>query len=227
MDTDGISNFVIGMGEVGGAIQAILECDYYDPKLNTIDRSKAYDVLHICFPYSEKFVEQVEEFQNIYCPELIVIHSTVPVGTSELCVAVHSPVRGKHPNLIGGVRTFVKFFGGQRAKEASAIFEARGIKCHITDKSETTEAMKLWDTTQYGVNIVLEKIIHKYCDENGLDFNVVYTLANKTYNDGYEELGNPEYKKYVLKHVDGVIGGHCVLQNLPLLNNERINDFFK
>ena len=51
------------------------------------------------------------------------------------------------------------------------------------------------------------------------DFDLIYTHANESYNKGYEKLGHPEYKKYILKHVDGKIGGHCVLQNCPFLDS--------
>jgi len=33
--------------------------------------------------------------------------------------------------------------------------------------------LKLWETTQYGWFIILEKEIKKSCDKKGLDFNLI------------------------------------------------------
>ena len=211
---------VIGLGEVGTAIQRILGCDGYDPARMVLKVDKQYDVLHICFPYhdADTFNDAVREYVAFHTPSLVIIHSTVPVGTSAIHGAVHSPIRGLHPNLEQGIRTFVKFFGGPKAEEAALLFSDLGIKCLVTDKAENTEAMKLWDTLQYGMAILLQQEIHEYCQDHGLDFSVVYTEANHTYNQGYAALGRPEYAKYVLKHVPGRIGGHCVVPNARLID---------
>jgi hypothetical protein len=55
--------------------------------------------------------------------------------------------------------------------------------------------------------------------KNKVNFDLVYTDSCKTYNEGYEKLGHPEYKKYILKHMKGKIGGHCVLNNLKFLDS--------
>jgi len=213
-------NLVIGKGEIGTGIMKVLECDGIDIG-DTVPEAK---VIHICFGYSEKFVTEVFNYIQKTKADLVVIHATVPLGTSKLFNAVHSPVRGRHPNLEEGIRTFVKFFGGQRAEEASQIFKEKGVKVLTTPLAETTEAMKLWDTTIYGLNILIEKEIWEYCKRNGLDFNVVYTEANKTYNEGYKELGEPQFTKYVIEHREGEIGGHCVLPNFGLLDNKFVDE---
>ena len=221
------NNLVIGLGEVGKAIQEILGCPGHDP-LKGIHESLSFDVLHICFPYSATFERDVENYREEFSAKLVIIHSTVPVGTSTRIRAVHSPVRGIHPHLAQGIRTFVKYFGGPDSAEAAKIFEDRGIKTKTTILAENTEAMKIWDTTQYGWNIILEKRIYEYCQEHGLDFDIIYTDANSSYNGGYEELGHPEYKKYVLEHREGKIGGHCVIPNLEFLDTKLakfIKDF--
>lgn len=217
---------VIGLGEVGTAIQAVLKCEGYDFKKTTSEGYGDVDVLHICFPYSDDFIENVKNYQNIfgrkedvYKVPLVVVHSTVPVGTCGERGWIHSPVRGVHPRLEQGIRTFVKFFGGARAREASELFIAAGIKVYCAELAAETEAMKLWDTTIYGWNILIEKAIQAYCSKHGLDFSTVYSLANITYNRGYAELGLPQYQKYVLKDFPGPVGGHCVLPNLGLLDD--------
>ncbi len=204
---------VIGCGEVGSAVAALLGADSCD--LGKPAPCDKYDVVHICFPYSERFCEAVASYRQQFSPSLVVIHSTVPVGTSRKCDAVHSPVRGKHPHLLESLRVFVKYFGGELAEEAAALFPQ--CKVHCVSQQETTEMLKLWDTTIYGVNIALEKTIYEACQQMGVDFDVVYRHAGETYNAGYAAMGNPEFCKYVLKHFDGPIGGHCVTNNAKLL----------
>jgi len=213
-----MEQLTIGMGEVGKALQKILKCDGIDIYDNELG---VYNIIHICFPYNKNFIKQVKAYQKQYLlPNgLTIIHSTVPIGTSKKLDAVHSPTRGIHPHLEEGIRTFVKFFGGKRASEAALIFKKYGISTFATSKSENTEAMKLWDTTQYGSAILLEKEIYEFCQKNKLDFPVVYSYANATYNAGYKALDHDEYKRYILKHVPGGIGGHCIVSNCKLFNS--------
>lgn len=212
---------IIGLGQIGLAIRDILDADCIDLSADKSSfEERNYEVLHICFPYQESFKETVQKYQSRFSPTITIIHSTVPVGTSEKLSAVHSPCRGIHPNLKKGIMTFVKYFGGERAEEAAHYFNDYGIKTHAYSSSRDTEAMKLWDTTIYGWNIILEKMIFAYCKGNDLDFDLIYTKANESYNDGYDKLEYPEYKKYVLRHIDGKIGGHCVIDNLELLDSE-------
>ncbi|MFA6898037.1 MAG: hypothetical protein WC250_01365, partial [Candidatus Paceibacterota bacterium] len=184
-------NLVVGGGEVGSAINSILkgsEIFDIDPTKNSVSQ-KRYLNLHICFPYNRDFVKSVQKYQKQFKPSLTIIHSTVPLGTSDKLKAVHSPVRGIHPHLAKSLKIFPKFFGGPKARLAAEIFDRVGVKILCTPKAETTEAMKLWDTTIYGLNIILEKEIHKFCEDNSVDFDVVYTKANQSYNAGYRILG--------------------------------------
>lgn len=208
---------VIGnKGEIGSAIQEVLGCDGVDINDGS---TMPYDVLHICIPYSDRFLDIVNEYAVWYKPSLIVIHSTVPIGTTDQIEnAVHSPVRGVHPNLVKGIQTFVKYFGGEKAEEAAKLFEDKGVKTQIVKDARTSEAIKLFDTTQYGLQIMIEKEIYKYCQDNNLDFEAVYRDANRTYNEGYIKLKKPEVVRPWLKQVDGTIGGHCVLPNLELFD---------
>lgn len=220
------SNIVIGLGEIGQAIQQIFECDGIDK--DTKYEAKHYDVMHVCIPFvDDSFFTIVENYKKEFTPNVVIVHSTVPVGTNKKLGSVASPCRGVHPHLKESIMTFVKYFGGKDAVEASEIFIDKGIKVYVTEDSDTIEAMKLWCTTQYGLNLIMEKFIYKYCLENGLDFNVVYTDCNKTYNEGYLKLGFPQYQKYILQHREGKIGGHCIMPNLDLIGSNIITDLIK
>lgn len=223
-------HLIIGTGQVGSALFEVLK-DGPD-EVWGIDEGEVapgrFHVIHICFPYGSCFNSAVERYSQWYGTKgvLVIIHSSVKVGTSRIHGAVHSPIRGVHPNLARGIRTFTKFFGGWRAQEAAQIFRALEIECYTTELAENTEALKLWDTTYYGWNIVFEKAVKKYCETHGLDFNIVYTEANLTYNEGYRTLGMPNVQRPVLKDVPGNIGGHCVIPNAKLLGTQ-ISDIIR
>jgi hypothetical protein len=215
-----MSQLVIGLGQIGSAVQAVLECDGVDKELSA---AKHYDVIHVCIPFNKAFDDHMRDFVLLYSPNLIVIHSTVAPGTSRKYGAVHSPVRGRHPNLAPGVRKFTKFFGGPRAEEAAKLFRDKGVECITTEKSITTELGKLFDTEQYREAIIVQKQIHKLCKEYQADFDIAYTEFNRTYNEGYESLGEPQFKKYILEPMDGPIGGHCVNPNHKILQDHGIS----
>lgn len=218
-----MNTLIVGLGEVGSALQAIFKCDGHDPFKNIIATGH-YDVVHVAIPYKDEtsFLEAIRGIREAFTPSLLVNHSSVPVGTSRKCGMVHSPIRGVHPFLEKGIRTITKFFGAENKEDAikaARLFEDEGIKTFVAEKPEDTEAAKLWCTTGYGLNVMLEKLMHDYCVENNLDFNVVYTEFIKTYNEGYAALGLPQFCKYNLKHFDGSIGGHCIMPNIDLLNH--------
>lgn len=211
-----MKHFVIGLGQIGSAIKELFDCEGRD-----IDSVEAdVDILHICFPYSENFINQVRAYQAQYEPQYTVIHSTVPVGTSKRLKAIHSPVTGKHPDLLESIKTFTKFIAGDGADKVAPEFEKAGCTVKVLSKAENTEAGKLWSLNIYGINVIIEKEIHRYCYENNLNFDEVYTEFVDMYNDGYKAMGMPEFQQYKLKHMDGKIGGHCVIQNMPHLYSE-------
>lgn len=206
---------VVGAGEVGAALAAVLGA----PARDVEPIEGAFDVLHVCIPWSEDFVEAVTSYEREHDSDLVVVHSTVPVGTCDPHEWVHSPVRGRHPYLADGLRRFPKHFGGRRAPEAAMLFNTIGISTLTHDRAADTEAGKLWELVQYGVQIQVEKAIHAWCVEQELDFDVVYTRFAETYNEGYLELGEEQFVRPILDHLDGPIGGHCVVPMSALLDH--------
>lgn len=222
------NHIVIGMGEIGKPIYNILSEFYYVDRFDATEGSilnpdLKYDVIHICFGHKENekedFISWVKEYQQKFLKEggLTIIHSTVAVGVTKELDAVHSPIRGQHHSMEKSVRTFVKFFGGARASEASEYFRRIGIKVLITERSYETEAMKLFDTEYYRVCVEFAKRVAEYCEAHSLNYSTVYRLANITYNEGYQKLGFPEYTRPVLEPIQGEIGGHCLVPNSKLI----------
>lgn len=213
-----MTHLVVGLGEVGKALQEIFGCEGID-KDKYSAMLPSYGIMHICFPYSEFFESEVKRYQELFKPKYVVVHSTVPIGTCEKLGVNHSPVRGRHPDLVKSLKTFMKYVGGPHHIYIAAEFVKVGIPSTIFSRARDCEALKLWDTTQYGAMITLEKEIYQFCQDNNVSFDKVYTMANKSYNDGYEEMGLPQVRRPVLDHQEGKIGGHCVVQNCRLLDS--------
>lgn len=223
---------VLGYGEVGQAIAKF----YKNSRIKDLNRDDGFEgveVLNVCIPWSKHFIKIVSGEIKKIKPKLVIVHSTVPVGTTKklalglpkgLDAAIaHSPIRGVHPNLYGGIKTFVKYVGSDSRKAgvmAQKHMESLGMKTKLFEKSAESEALKLWDTTQYGWMILLNKGIKEWCDKKGLDFDAVYTDANKSYVEGYKKLGRPEVARPYLKYMPGKIGGHCVIPNCQILDSE-------
>ncbi len=221
-----MNSLIIGRGEVGKALHAILTEHYptasYDPATDQSplpSGGEPVDVMHICFPFSDNFVSEVKRYQKLYQPRYTVIHSTVPVGTSAACEALHSPIRGIHPHLEQGIRTFPKFIGGPRASEVADYFRRAGLSIILCDSAEATELGKLLDTEYYRACIEFTQRAKQLCDEHHVNFHEAYTLFNQTYNSGYASLGHPEFIRPVLQPIMTPIGGHCILPNKELLKS--------
>ncbi len=216
-------HLIVGYGEVGQGLDKVLGGNslVVDPDkgfMGVNPKGEEPNVVHICIPPIEDFDEVVNRYKKPGV--LIIVHSSVAVGTCDRLGVVHSPIRGVHPNMAEGIQTFVKYFGGKDAEKAANIFSELGLIVKVFPEARTTEALKLWDTTQYGFLIMLEKYVHKWCEDNAIDFDAIYTEANRDYNEGYRALGRPEVVRPYLKHYPGKIGGHCVVPNGKLLDND-------
>lgn len=212
-----MDSLIIGYGQIGKSLHKVIGKAMWRDIDGGTWNSEPVDVAHICIPYegNGEFEKTVKATKDL--SKLVIVHSTVPVGTCDALRVVHSPIRGVHPHLEEGIRTFVKYFGGEGAEKAARIFLDLGIDVKVFKDAKTTEAIKLWDTTQYGRLIMLEKEIYAWCQEHGVNFKDVYTRANQDYNEGYIALGKPNVVRPYLKHVEGPIGGHCVVPNAKLL----------
>ena len=216
-------SLIIGFGEVGKAVFEVLNNAYphvfvLDPpkRIYPQTRTQQYDYIHICFSYYEGFVEQVKKYQEETKCKYTIIHSTVPVGTSRLCGAVHSPVVGMHPELKESLLTFTRFLAGEKASEVADYFRKAGMKVYLFDKQETTEYLKLRCTEKFGIDVEHTKDVKRGCDERDIPFEA-WSIWVDDYNRGYQELGHDEFTRHNLVPIMRPIGGHCVLPNAGLL----------
>lgn len=212
---------VLGFGEVGQAIAKF----YKNPKIKDLNRDDGFsgvEILHVCIPWSKNFIKIVKAIIKETNPKLVIVHSTVAPGATKKLgkIAVHSPVRGIHPHLFEGIKTFVKYIGADDKKAgelAKSHLESLGIKTKVFYPSTTTEIGKLLDTSYYGLAIAWHGEMKKICDKFGINFEEAVTDFNKTYNQGYTKLGKANVVRPVLYPPEGGIKGHCIAPNTKIL----------
>lgn len=229
---------LLGYGEIGQALHKVyqesgLSCEVLVKDIVRDDGLHDLDVLNVAIPFNDSFdfVEAVVKVAKSSSSKMVIIHSTVSVGTTRslkeklgLTVKVaHSPCRGVHPNLFEGIMTFVKFIGAPLRDDAPAVeshLHSLGISTHICKSSETSELAKLLDTSYYGICIAYHGEAQRACQQFDADFEDVMTVYNQTYNTGYTILKKPNVVRPVLTPPQGGIGGHCVVQNADLLKKQ-------
>lgn len=218
---------IIGYGEIGSGLYKLYEEYNYDvkvidPILSINENLSECDLLNICIPFTGKFVDIVNEYIDLLNPGLTVIHSTVPPGTTSKIngPVCHSPVRGLHPNLTLGIKTFIKYVSSDDINNSikyQTHLDGMNVKSYICKNTKTTEYAKLLDTTYYGLCIAFHNEVFNICEEEDLDFDEVMTIYNKSYNEGYKILNKENVIRPVLYHTDK-IGGHCIIPNAKILN---------
>lgn len=215
-----MKTLIVGKGEIGKSLERIFSKHYDTDIIDKGETSKIRpEIMHVSFPYSNRFEEFVNDYQQDYRPDFTVIHSTVPVGVSKRLDAIHSPVIGLHPHLEESIQTFTKYLSGPKASNVAQYFRRAGIKVYITDEQKTTELMKQLSTTMYGVLIEYTKEVKKLCDNAGVPFEF-WTIWTDNYNKGYQKLGYPEFTRPNLNPIMTKIGGHCVLPNAEILQSD-------
>ena len=230
---------VAGLGEIGSPILKLLSKKYnvvgfdIDKKLmkNTkSQKSQKYQTsfLHITIPVSQKFDSSVILLFKKFMPECIVIHSTISPGTTERLQKhlpipiIYSATRGVHKRMLSDIKRYTKFFTISKnapkkqwaIKTYSTKMKNCGVKTKQMSKPKTLELAKiLCDTSYLGWLI---------------NYSQITNVIAKTYDVNYDEmwLFSDEIHKFLgnrPKMYPGYIGGHCVIPNLELINNQTLN----
>jgi UDP-N-acetyl-D-mannosaminuronate dehydrogenase len=209
---------VVGLGEVGRPLLELVS-PHYDAigvDISPVERIEQVGVLHICYPFQIKdFTSETARYIELFSPALTIVNSTVAVGTTRAIAGrtgtdvVNSPIRGKHAHMLDDLRIYTKFVGALdpvAGEQAAKHFELVGLKTKILSSPEATELAKLTETTYFGLMIAWAQEIERYCDQSGNDYDEVVSF--------YDEI------KFFppVKYFPGVIGGHCVMQNIEILN---------
>ena len=231
-----MTDIILGMGEVGETLFDLLVDRKFDCVGIDLDDSKCKNYsenqviqnpqyLHVCLPGElEKFtnivIEWVDKIKNV---QVVVIHSTVKPGTTKsiqekLSMPIFfSPVRGVHRRFLDDIKKYTKFISFDDANIDSKIkkdLENRFEKIDWMSTTKTAELAKiLVDTTYYGWLINYAQITKMICEKENIDFEEMWKFADEI----HENLGNRP------KMFPGIIGGHCVIPNLNLVEYENLD----
>ena len=219
---------VVGLGEVGKPILEIVSRHHEVVGVDVsspTQRIKAVDVMHVCYPFAiEDFVGETVRYIKLFSPGLTIVNSTVAVGTTRAiaertgAAVVHSPVRGKHVRMLEEILSYTKFVGAidpVSGERAAKHFESVGMKTRVLSSPEATELAKLTETTYFGLIIAWAQEVERYCDQLGQKYDEIVSF--------YEEV------KFFppVKYFPGIIGGHCVMPNIEILNRVRHSEILK
>lgn len=230
MKTERRLALVVGLGETGGALRNVLLRHYdgnqiggYDTNIEEFSLFPAseFDILNICYTYSEDFVRSVKCYQKLVRPKLTIIHSTVPIGTTKQFErTVHSPILGRHSQMERDLATYTKWIGGNLdlGKIASGFLMRAGLGCKLVPQASSTEALKLMCLAKYGLSIAFAKYQEKICKKIGMRYSDVMEW-DCCYNMGVTE----RLRRPIIYKDSDFIGGHCVIPGTKLLNEQFEN----
>jgi acetyltransferase-like isoleucine patch superfamily enzyme len=225
------SGIVIGLGETGGPLYDTLRKAYpdmlgYDMMYMGGDEvCLSVGIMHVCIPYGDDFPKIVARYQAMYTPDVTVIHTTTPIGTTEgIRNAVHSPILGDHTNMRESITSFTKWIGGDPSltSRVAEHFNKAGIKCREVSDSKWTEMLKLTCLAKYGMSIVFAQYQKELCEQYGMPYDEVI-LWDENYNDHVDDTK----KRPLLSPPGETIGGHCVVQNAHHLNAQHPHPYIR
>ena len=231
-----MTDIVLGMGEVGETLFDLLvdrkfDCigiDLDDSKCKNYTENETIEnpqYLHVCLPgeltgFTDIVVNWVNKIKNT---KVVIIHSTVKPGTTKsiqekLSIPIlFSPVRGVHRRFLDDIKKYTKFISFDGTEIDSKIktdLENRFEKVDWMSTTKTAELAKiLVDTTYYGWLINYAQITKMICEKENVDFDEMWKFADEI----HENLGNRP------KMFPGIIGGHCVIPNLNLVEYENLD----
>ena len=185
-------------------------------------------MLHICIPFSEKFILNVKKLVKKFDPQIVVVHSTVSPRTtstlqSKLSIPIiYSATRGVHKRMLKDLKKYTKFFTITKnapnkdwaIREYRKTMKKCGIKTEQMSKPETLELAKiLCDTSYLGWLINYAQLTNTIAIQHGVDYDEMWGFSDEI----HKVLGNRP------KMFPGFIGGHCVIPNLDLIQNQTLD----
>mgnify|MGYP002835459624 FL=1 len=230
---------VAGLGEIGSPLLKLFSKTEkivgYDLNKKLMDETKfnKFDnlltsFLHIAIPVTKKFDSNLIRLYKKFQPECVVIHSTIPPGTTNrIQKKLNSPLifsatRGVHKRMQQDLKRYTKYFAissnAPRKQWAINTFNKKmrncGVKTKQMSKPETLELGKIiCDTSYFGWLINYAQISNVIAKSYGVDYDEMWEFSNEI----HKFLGNRP------KLYPGFIGGHCVIPNLDLIHDQTLD----
>jgi len=231
-------DIVAGLGEIGSPIMKLISratvVGGYDinPALRKKLTPKKHQLfkikfLHVCIPFNESFEKNIIELVKKFNPQGLVIHSTISPGTTKKLQAkisipiIYSATKGVHKRMLHDLKRYTKFFAIESqapnkkwaTREYANLMKKCGIKTKKMSNPITLELAKIvTDTSYYGWLINYAQISNMIAKKHGVDYDEMWYFAEEI----HKYLGNRP------KLFPGYIGGHCVIPNLSLINEESL-----
>ncbi|MGI0073240.1 MAG: hypothetical protein ACREA3_05465 [Nitrosotalea sp.] len=232
-------HIVAGLGEIGSPILQLISKAAltvgYDINEKLMDKKKfikyeklGTSFLHICIPFSEKFIPNVISLSKRFSPDVIVIHSTISPGTTAKLQTkfsipiIYSATRGVHKRMLYDLKRYTKFYSiepnAPKAKWASLTYANLMKKCGVKVKRMSTPltlelAKIVVDTSYYGWLINYAQLSNMIAINHKVDYDEMWSFADEI----HKFLGNRP------KMFPGFIGGHCILPNLDLIHIQTLD----
>ena len=234
-----MKDVVVGLGQIGKPVlqlisKATITVGYdTNPKLfNKIKFAKFEELdtrfLHICIPYNDNFIKNVDLLYEKFKPKSLVLHSTVSPYTTKNLQAklpvpvIYSATRGVHKRMLYDLRRYAKFYAVEpgaphadwASKEFSKLMRKSGVKTKRMSSPITLELAKIvCDTSYLGWLINYAQISNMIAIQHGVDYDEMWSFSDEI----HRFLGNRP------KMFPGFIGGHCVIPNLDLIHNQTLD----
>ena len=231
-------NLICGLGEIGKPIYQLISKNMptvgYDLNKKLMDEKKFIkfekydtDFLHICIPFNKHFIKNVISISKKFSPNVIVIHSTIsPYTTNKIqknlkIPVIYSATRGVHKRMQSDLKRYTKFFAieSNAPNKNPAIINFRklmkkcGVKTQRLSNPITLELSKIVvDTSYYGWLINYSQISNLIAKKYKVNYDEMWSFADEI----HKFLGNRP------KMYPGFIGGHCVVPNLELINEDSL-----
>ena len=231
-------DIVAGLGEIGFPIMKLISRATivigYDinPTLSKKFIPKKYQLLktkflHACIPFNESFEKNIIDLIKKFNPQGLVIHSTISPGTTKKLQnktsipIIYSATKGVHRHMLHDLKRYTKFFALEPqapnkkwvTKEYTNLMKKCGVKTKKMSNPITLELAKIvTDTSYYGWLINYAQISNIIAQKHGVDYDEMWSFAEEI----HKFLGNRP------KLFPGFIGGHCVIPNLSLINEESL-----
>ena len=230
---------VVGLGEIGNPILKMLSKKNivvgFDLNRDLMDEIKfekyknlETSFLHIAIPVTDKLITNILKLYKKFLPECIIIHSTIKPGTTEKLQkkipipVIYSATRGVHNRMIYDLKRYTKFFvistNAPRSRWALSryvkVMKDCGIKTKKMSNPETLELAKIiCDTSYLGWLVNYAQLSNMIAIQYGIDYDEMWSFSDEIHRN----LGNRP------KMYPGYIGGHCVIPNLELINNQTLD----
>jgi len=232
-------NVVAGLGEIGTPIYRLISnvtpTIGHDLNQKLVDKNKLKkhanlntSFLHICIPFNNQFLNKVISLFKQFSPTAIVIHSTIsPYTTKKLqrhlpIPVIYSATRGVHKRMFSDLKRYTKFFAIERkspngkwaSSQYSKLMQKCGVKTKKMSNPVTLELAKIIvDTSYYGWLINYAQISNMIAIKHKVDYDEMWSFADEI----QKFLGNRP------KFYPGIIGGHCVIPNLDLIHEKKLD----